>query len=50
MKKIRPNGVDFLNPEAEKPLTSIFEPNQSIFFPEKSGKTIIYFVTFFIIF
>ena len=29
LKKIRPNGVDFLNPEVEKPLTPIFEPNRS---------------------
>ena len=28
-KKIRPNGVDFLNPQVEKPLTTIFEPNWS---------------------
>ena len=28
-EKIRPNGVDFLNPEVEKPLTPIFEPNRS---------------------
>ena len=29
MKKIRPNGVDFLNPQVEKPLIPIFEPNRS---------------------
>ena len=29
MKTNRPNGVDFLNPEVEKPLTPIFEPNRS---------------------
>ena len=47
-EKIRPNGVDFLNPEVEKPLTPIFEPNRSIF----SGnlKNLIYFVTFSSIF
>ena len=28
-EKIRPNGVDFLNPEVEKPLTPISEPNRS---------------------
>ena len=28
-KKNRPNGMDFLNPEVEKPLTPIFEPNRS---------------------
>ena len=28
-KEIRPNGVDFLNPQVEKPLTPIFEPNRS---------------------
>ena len=30
-EKIRLNGVDFLNPEVEKPLTPIFEPNRSYF-------------------
>ena len=29
VKQIRPNGVDFLNPEVEKPLTPIFEPNRN---------------------
>ena len=32
LKKIRPNGVDFLNPEVQKTLTSNFEPNRSNFF------------------
>ena len=49
LKKNRPNGVDFLNPQVEKPLTPIFEPNRSIFFLVKSEK-MIYFVTFIIIF
>ena len=41
-ENIRPNGVDFLNPEVQKPLTSIFEPNRSNFFFEKNGKIDIY--------
>ena len=50
LKKIRPNGVDFLNPEVQKPLTSIFEPNRSNFFFRGKSEKIIYFVMFFISF
>ena len=50
LKKNRPNGMDFLNPEVQKPLTSNFEPNRSNFFVWEKSEKMIYFLSFLLCF
>ena len=45
-KNFRPNGVYFLNPEVEKPLTPIFEPNRSKKKLDKIRKIDIFVICF----